>query len=211
MISRPSLAPDLLRDCSMRDQADWNEAIGRIAARVALPDLACISLEQPDCLALIAARMEEGRKVLALASPARVAQRKAAFAAGVDEFLTTGPIDPAELTARLGLLGQGTALPPDISLDKGNRTVMLAGAAYPLVERETDLLAMLIAAKGRVVTHGELLETVWHGRSDGRHNLRVAVNRLRAKLEPEPDLPRYILAEPAIGYRIGNGGRCALP
>ena len=211
MISRPEFAPDLLRDCSTHDRDDWVQAMARIDARVAPSRLCCVSLDRPDFAECIAARRGEGRQVLALASPARTAQRKAAFAAGVDEFLITGPIDPAQLAGRLAFLARGAALPPDLALDPERRTATLAGVSHPLVAREARLLATLVAARGGVVSHAELLDKAWDGRSEDRHNLRVAVNRLRAKLEPEPDLPRYILTEPVVGYRIGNGGHCTAP
>lgn len=205
MISRPFLPSDLLMDCSGADKADWHRAKSRIVPQFNLARLACVSLDRADAPARIAARIEGGRIVLALATIARKAQRKAALAAGVHEFLTTGPIDPGQLQARLALLAKGSATPPEMALDSDACHLIIGGAGHRLTERETTLLATLLRAKGGFVTHEDLLKSGWGPNATDRQYLRVAINRLRSRIEPEPDMPRYILNEPAIGYRIGSG------
>ncbi|MBX6343328.1 MAG: winged helix-turn-helix domain-containing protein, partial [Thermomicrobiaceae bacterium] len=68
---------------------------------------------------------------------------------------------------------------------------------------EYELLRELATNAGRVLTHQMLLTRVWGPASaDATHYLRVYVNQLRQKLEPEPTRPRYIVTEPGVGYRF---------
>ena len=205
MISHTEFPSDLLADCTEVDCHGWREIETRITIRFVPPKLACVSLDLPDAPDRIAARLATGRIVLALASPSRKSQRQAALAAGVHEFLETGPIAPAQMEARLRLLGEGSALPAGIALDRQARRLSLHSQEISLTERETILLDMLMTAKGGFVPHAALLGAAWGQNATERQYLRVAINRLRRRIEPEPDLPRYILSEPAIGYRIGTG------
>ncbi len=179
--------------------------------RFALINVVFVSLDTPDSLHAIGDLRNKGCMVLALATIAQKRQRMAALAAGAHEFLTTGPIDPAQLSARLTLLATGSALPAGIAMDAGQGSLLLAGASHQLSERDYRLIAMLVEARGGVVSHDALLERVWDGRYTDRQHLRVAIRRLRKRIEPEPDLPRYLLSEPAIGYRFGNGGDRRMP
>ncbi len=130
-------------------------------------------------------------------------QRSAALAAGSAEFLKTGPLEPAQLAARLRLICCGDALPASLTLDRDEARLTVDGIVHALTEREMALMQALLAARGGYVTHDALLQAVWQGRYDDRQHLRVAINRLRRRVEPEPDMPRYLLSEPGIGYRIG--------
>lgn len=141
--------------------------------------------------------------VIALGTIGQPTQRADALAVGAREFLVVGPLERAQLAARLRLLATGEALPAGLRLDAPRRVLALDGREHELSELECALLAALIKAKGGFVLHDELLKTVWQGRSSDRQHLRVAINRLRRRIEPEPDLPRYLLSEPGIGYRIG--------
>jgi two-component system, OmpR family, KDP operon response regulator KdpE len=67
------------------------------------------------------------------------------------------------------------------------------------------LLRHLVANSGKTLTHRGLLQTVW-GPDYGEEteSLRVLVNQLRKKIEPNPRAPRYIVTEPWVGYRFEN-------
>lgn len=204
MIAYVFLQSDTFADCTEADRNEIDAILSRIGNLPSLHNLACVSLDLGDPGAAIAARLSQGRTVLALSSIARKAQRIAALHQGAHEFLTTGPITPDELTARLVLLATGRALPASLKLDALDRKVVASGEAHSLSERETALMQVLFEACGGFVTHDRLLERVWGSPDVDRQNLRVAINRLRKRIEPEPDMPRYLLAEPAIGYRIGR-------
>lgn len=168
-----------------------------------IPELAFVSLALPDFADRIISARNEGASVISIATSAQTMQRGAALAAGTTEFLQSGPVDPDQLCARIALLVRGSALPASLELDTEHGHVTVDDTIHPVSDRETALLQVLLAAKGGYVTHAALLAAVWQGRYDDRQHLRVAINRLRRRIEPEPDMPRYLLSEPAIGYRIG--------
>lgn len=76
---------------------------------------------------------------------------------------------------------------------------------------EFRLLAALIAAQGRVMTHRQLLLQVWGPEYLGRaHYLRVHMANLRQKIEDEPAQPRHLVTELQVGYRlVGLGGEAS--
>lgn len=193
---------------SSADLAEWRAASAILDAPLPCAGICCVSLSHADANARIANARAQGTPVLALATRAQTRERRAAFEAGASEFLTSGPILPAELLARLTLLATGSALPDTLTLNADR--VEIEGATHHLLEREAEIMAMLIAAKGGFVTHEAML-TLWGENADDRQYLRVAIAKLRRRIEPEPDLPRYILSEPGIGYRIGNGMACTPP
>lgn len=193
-----------LQHVTEADRADVMAAMAKIEARIAMDHVTCVSLSAQNACDTIRSLKRENHIVLALGTISQKAMRIAALAAGADEFLITNPVDPAQLVARLDFLTQGCALPDQIILrDDGSLT--LDGAQHRLSSRETALVGALRDARGGFVTHDALLDRLWDGRYSDRQHLRVAINRLRRRIEPEPDLPRYLLSEPAIGYRLGTG------
>ncbi len=198
-------APDILADTTAQEREEW------IAAMAALPPipvptaLSCVSLSLPDADRRIAARRGEGRIVLALATAAQIREREDALDQGVDEFLQSGPVEPADLRARLRFLNHGTARPDGLDF-RPPATVRIDGRDIVLRERGAGVFALLWAARGGFVTHETLLARTWGEQAAGRREyLRVAIGHMRHALEPEPDMPRYILSEPGVGYRLGDG------
>jgi DNA-binding response OmpR family regulator len=81
--------------------------------------------------------------------------------------------------------------------------VLKDGEEVHLTPKEYALLAELAKHAGRVLTHGQLLRTVWGSAQERQiEYLRVAVRSLRQKLERDPASPELILNEPAVGYRL---------
>ena len=77
------------------------------------------------------------------------------------------------------------------------------GAEVRLTPTEFDLLKILVANAGRVLTHGYLLRTVWGPEYEGESQLlRVFIGQLRRKVERDPSRPQHILTEPGVGYRF---------
>ena len=87
------------------------------------------------------------------------------------------------------------------------------GKETRLTPKEFDLLRYLVSHAGKPVTHRELLQAVWGpDYGDEPEYLRVFVNQLRKKIEPNPRKPKYILTEPWVGYRfVAAGGDAAEP
>jgi DNA-binding response OmpR family regulator len=87
----------------------------------------------------------------------------------------------------------------DLSVDTGRRVATRAGRDLPLSSKELGVLERLIAAQGRVLTVGDLLEGVWDEMADPfTQTVKMTVSRLRAKLGDPP----VIETVPDGGYRI---------
>ena len=93
----------------------------------------------------------------------------------------------------------------DLRVDIAKRQVLTHDKQIHLTPIEYRLLTTLIRHAGKVLTHRQLLKEVW-GPNDACeiHYLRVYMNQLRHKLEPDPHRPRYLLTEPGVGYRLAN-------
>ena len=94
-----------------------------------------------------------------------------------------------------------------LRIDLARRVVTRDGAEVRLTPTEWDLLRVLAASPGKVLTHRQLLERAWGGyAADNSPQLRVYVNYLRRKLEADPTRPRLIVTEPGVGYRLKADG-----
>jgi two-component system KDP operon response regulator KdpE len=93
----------------------------------------------------------------------------------------------------------------DLTIDTDKRQIIVAGAEVKLTPKEFEVLKYLVGNAGKVVTHRALLQAVWGWESsDQVEYLRVFINQLRRKIEPDPKHPRYILTEPWVGYRFSS-------
>lgn len=92
---------------------------------------------------------------------------------------------------------------PELSIDFEKRLVTLKSRPVRLTPKEFELLRFLVANRGKSVPHRRLLQAVW-GPDYGEETeyLRVFINQLRKKIEPDPRRPRFLHTEPWIGYRF---------
>ena len=132
-----------------------------------------------------------------------------AFDAGADDYVVK-PFGAQELTARVRATMRRTGadqLPSfvtsDLKIDFERRSVTARGRTVRLTPKEFSLLRHLVSNNGKTLTHRGLLQSVW-GPDYGEEmeSLRVLVNQLRKKIEPNPRAPRYIVTEPWVGYRF---------
>ena len=140
-----------------------------------------------------------------------------AFEAGATDYMVK-PFSPTELVARVrGALRRRLAASAgepsepfalgDLVIDYAERRVSVAGRAIHLTPTEYELLFELSVNAGRVLTFDALLDRVWGlGRSGDRGSVRTYVKRLRRKLGEDAGNPKYIFAEPRVGYRMPKGG-----
>jgi two-component system KDP operon response regulator KdpE len=89
----------------------------------------------------------------------------------------------------------------DMALDLVRRKVMVGDREVRLSPRAYEVLRLLAAHAGKVLTHKFILDEVWDGATDVQY-LRVYVRTLRKKIEADPDRPELILTEPGVGYRL---------
>jgi two-component system, OmpR family, KDP operon response regulator KdpE len=145
---------------------------------------------------ILSSRDDEGAKVEALDN-------------GADDYVTK-PFGIDELLARIRMaqrhrLQQDGQRPlyhaGDLSVDLVRRIVTVRGHEIKLSPREYDVLSLMVAHAGKVLTHRFLLREIWGGDADVQY-LRIYVRSLRQKIEPDPERPAYILTEMGVGYRL---------
>jgi two-component system KDP operon response regulator KdpE len=90
----------------------------------------------------------------------------------------------------------------DLAVDLVRRIVTLRGEEVKLSPKEYDLLRVLVAHAGKVLTHRFILREVWGGAEAQVQYLRVYIRALRLKIEADPEQPQYILTEQGVGYRM---------
>ena len=136
-------------------------------------------------------------------------QKVRALDAGADDYVTK-PFGSEELLARMRAVlrrksedGDSAVRIVELEIDLADRAVSRDGEQLHLTPIEFDLLSKLADHPGRLVTHRQLLQEVWGpGYEDETHYLRVHFAHVRAKIEPDPSNPRYVITEPGIGYRL---------
>jgi two-component system KDP operon response regulator KdpE len=146
---------------------------------------------------VLSAREQEQDKILALDT-------------GADDYLTK-PFGMGELLARIraslrhiaGAENEPVLVFNDLSVDLAQRRVLVKGEEVKLTPTEYDLIKNLALNAGKVLTHRQLLRTIWGlSYENDTHYLRVYIGHLRKKIEDNPSRPKHIITEPGVGYRL---------
>jgi len=177
---------------------------------IMLPDISGLSIckklrdqDNQTPIIMLTSRSDESDKVLALEM-------------GADDYITK-PFGILELVARTKALLRRTA-PAEtetmekpfiehgaLQIDKVKRKVLLNGERLDLTLKEFDLLYLLASNPGKPYSRKDLLEIVWGFAFQGyEHTVTAHINRLRIKIEPDPNTPVYILTSWGIGYRFAE-------
>jgi len=163
-------------------------------------------------------RRNSNLPIIILSAKGETSDRVYGLDLGADDYLAK-PFEPAELLARVRAVlrraeaftfgePQNQLTVGSFRLDPVNNTVasLPAGRIVELTPIEFRLLHYLARNNGRVLTHEQLLSTVWGYEYEGYSNqVAVYIRRLRAKLEPDPNEPRHLLTARGIGYRFEAG------
>ncbi len=138
-----------------------------------------------------------------------------ALDAGADDYVTK-PFSGKELLARIRAALRRVPETPrerpavrigDLVIHLDSRTVESPSRPVRLTPKEFDLLEHLVNNPDTTIAHNKLLQAVWGPEYGGEvEYLRVFVNRLRKKIEPDPANPRYIVTIPWLGYRFQPSG-----
>jgi DNA-binding response OmpR family regulator len=192
--------------------ADGRQALA--VARQERPDLIVLDIMMPEMdgyqfmrqhrqqadtpIIVLTARVEDDEKVIGLEL-------------GADDYMTK-PFRPRELVARvrsvLRRAGKAENRPEvlhaaDLILDRGARTLQVAGRFVDLTPSEFDLLAALMSAPGKAFSRLDLLDFIQGVRYEGyQRTIDTHVKNLRAKIEADPRAPRYVETVYGIGYRF---------
>ncbi|TRZ48727.1 DNA-binding response regulator [bacterium] len=148
--------------------------------------------------------------VIMLTARTQIEDKLKGFEAGADDYVTK-PFSPRELVARVKrVLARAEAEPSlpkrfikgktEINLD--DFKVRVSGKEVGLTEKESAILKALVARKGELLTHEQILDSVWGEDIVEYGNIDVHIRHLREKIEADPDNPEIIKTIKGEGYKL---------
>ena len=152
--------------------------------------------------------------VIVLSAVGDESEKVAALDAGADDYVTK-PVGIDELIARLRAVlrraiptGEPVLTIGELVLDLEKRELRIGGKPVHLTPHQFDLLRVLAANEGKLLTHRVILQEVWGpGYGSESNLLHVHMSQLRRKIEPDPARPRYLVTAPGAGYRLVDPDR----
>ncbi|MGV3522991.1 MAG: response regulator [Candidatus Sericytochromatia bacterium] len=185
-------------------------------ASLQAPDLIILDLGLPDLSGLevlTELRVWSRIPVVILSVQDQERDKVQALDQGADDYLTK-PFGIQELLARLRVALRKQAEVPNaaadpvfrsgpLTLDRATRQVSKQGQPVKLTKTEYNVLALLVAHAGKVLTHRQILREIWGAEYvEEHHYLQVYISQLRRKLELDPAQPQLLLTESGVGYRL---------
>lgn len=200
------------RGYDVRTASDGGQALDEIRRQA--PDLIVLDLAMPEMGGLdVCQRVREFSAVPIIVLSAKGAEgdKIAALDMGADDYVTK-PFSLDELLARVRAVLRRALMSDvetavlsvgELTIHTTERRVTMSGVEIKLTPKEFEVLKYLASNSGKVVTHRTLLHAVWGLQAtEQTEYLRVFINQLRRKIEPDPQKPRYIITEPWVGYRF---------
>ncbi len=183
-----------------------------------LPDLVIMDLNMPGMGGLDACReirISSEVPIIILTVRNAESEKVEALDAGADDYVCK-PFGMQELLARIRAAlrraptspegGPRSFVSDDLEIDFETRRVRAGSRNVRLTPKEFQLLRYLVSQEGKPVAHRQILQAVWGpDYGDESDYLRVFINHLRKKIEPDPARPKYILTEPWVGYCFSSG------
>src|ERR1700758_4279131 len=193
--------------------ADGDKAVE--AFRDARPDLVLLDLMLPGSDGIDVCRQiraESGVPIVMLTAKSDTVDVVLGLESGADDYVVK-PFKPKELVARIRARLRRTESDPaeslaigDLTIDVPGHEVLRSGAPIQLTPLEFDLLVALARKPRQVFTREVLLEQVWGSRHAADTRLvNVHVQRLRAKIEQDPEHPEIVVTVRGVGYKAGPG------
>jgi DNA-binding response OmpR family regulator len=185
--------------------------------RTTPPDLVVLDLMLPGVGGLDVCRRIRQREqylpIVILSARSKDVEKIVGLEVGADDYVTK-PFNGRELVARVRAVlrlagqdvspGQGQIVRvADLSIDRTRHHVTVGGQVVDLTPKEFELLSVMAAEPGRVFGREMLLERIWGYDYDGEsRTVDVHIQRLRAKIEPDPAHPTHILTVHGLGYKF---------
>ena len=207
---------DALRDVTAKVDEAANGAEGVSAATAGRPDLVVLDLGLPDMAGVDVCRQIRQRSavpIIVLSARHSEHEKVDLLNAGADDYVTK-PFSVLELAARAKAqirraktfaAGANTApvIIGSLVVDTINRRVSRDDVTIHLTPIEWQILATLLSAAGRTLTHQQIFDAVWDREfGSPQQYLRVHITNLRRKIEADPATPQIIITEPGVGYRV---------
>src|SRR6202521_239046 len=208
---RVSLGAENLKVVEAEDGAS-----GLAAAHRYRPDIYILDLGLPDRDGMEIIRELRGwtrNPIIVVTARTQEDEKVRALDMGADDYLTK-PFGVQELKARIRSALRHLAQPQtpsastlvrlgEVQIDLEARRVSRGDEEVRLTPTEFKLLALLAKSPGRVLTQRALLVEVWGAAYESEsHYMRVYLNHMRQKLEPDPSMPKYLMTETGVGYRL---------
>ncbi|MGP8248068.1 MAG: response regulator transcription factor [Bryobacteraceae bacterium] len=194
----------------VNDARNGEEALEKL--REEPPDVVLLDLKMPGMGGIQACREIRASSevpIIVVSAKKSPADRTEAFEAGADQYVAK-PCDIQELLARIRAVQQRNAslrsrllVLGDVEVNFETHEVKRKDGTLHLTAKEFNLVHCLASRPNEVISHRRILQAVWGpDYGDEVEYLRVFINQLRKKIEPDPANPVYILTEPSAGYRL---------
>lgn len=213
-IRRAMRATLTARDYQVSDSRTGQEGLEML--RASSYDLVLLDINMPGMSGLETCRLiRAGSEIAIIMLTVSNAEKDKvdALDAGADDYITK-PFSIPELLARIRATLRRLPQPPGhadlqpllakgVQIDLPAREVTVRGQTSRLTAKEFDLLSYLLARPNKTIAHRELLQAVWGpDYGDELEYLRVFINRLRKKIEPDPSSPQFLITDAWAGYRF---------